>query len=104
VFSQDSNIDDMGGKCYHRRPVWPECGPFNNTADSNLYSREPSACTEATGGKCTLAGKGCCNPGFPRGSRDLVAAGPWSAVLRRWDSEQLLLDARLAGGSPVRTL
>ena len=60
----DATIDDMGGKCYHPRPAWPECGPFNNTANKNVYTRPPSPCSETTGGKCNHeAGTGCCNPG-----------------------------------------
>jgi hypothetical protein len=97
----DADVDDMGGKCYHPRPAWPQCGPFNNTGNHNFYSKVPTHCTEATGGKCTLTGKGCCTSGFPTSASDLLANGSWSTVLTQWDEGQEILDGRLSAGSPA---
>ena len=97
----DADVDAMGGKCYHPRPAWPQCGPFNNTGNHNCYSKMPTHCTEATNGKCTHNGKGCCKSGFPSSASDLLANGSWSTVLTQWDERQELLDGRLSAGSPA---
>jgi hypothetical protein len=97
----DADVDAMGGRCYHPRKVWPQCGPFNNTGSHNCYSKSPTHCTEAMNGKCTLTGKGCCNSGFPASSTDLLANGSWGTVLTQWDEAAEMLDARLSSGSPA---
>ena len=98
----DADVDDMGGKCYHPRSQWPQCGPFNNTGKHNGYSKAPTHCTEATQGKCTHTGTGCCTSGFPSGASDLLANGSWNTVLTQWDEgQEIILDGRLCAGSPA---
>ena len=97
----DGSIDAMGGKCYHPRPTWPQCGPFNNTGNANVYSHLPTHCTVETGGACTLRGTGCCSSGFPVGNSDVVADCAWGTVLTQWAEGEEILDGRPAPGSPA---